>query len=156
MYWQDLCEHPSLKNLPFKIELNKMGNIIMSPTKVYHSFYQAKLSGLLYKHLTKGEALVECAIHTQQGTKVADTAWAFEKRFNQIRDEIQCSVAPEICIEVLSDSNTQQEMYIKKQLYFDNGAVEVWLCNSQGKLRFFTMKEELNRSCIAPHFPGSI
>lgn len=44
MNWQEVCEHPSLKNLPFKIELNEYGNIVMSPVKVYHSAFQVKLN----------------------------------------------------------------------------------------------------------------
>ncbi len=39
MNWQEVCEHPSLQNLPFKIELDEYGNIVMSPVKIYHSLY---------------------------------------------------------------------------------------------------------------------
>lgn len=156
MYWQEVCEHPSLKDLPFKIELDEIGKIIMSPLKVYHSFYQAKLSAFLYKYLENGEALVECAIHTQKGTKVADVAWAFNERFSIIRNEVECSVAPEICIEVFSESNTQKEMREKRQLYFDNGAVEFWLCDQQGKLSFYNKEGELKNSLLAPDFPRKI
>jgi len=31
MNWQQVCENPTLKDLPFKIELNTFGQIIMSP-----------------------------------------------------------------------------------------------------------------------------
>ncbi len=156
MQWQDVCEHPDLKNLPFKIELNESGKIIMSPTKVYHSVYQGKLSGLLYRHLTKGDALAECAIKTAKGTKVADVAWAFEKRLETIINETECSIAPEICIEVISDSNTRAEMLEKKQLYFDNGAIEVWLCDRRGKICFYNQQGELESSLLAPDFPNEV
>ena len=42
MQWQDVCEHSELKDLPFKIELNKYGKIVMSPVKVIHSALQGK------------------------------------------------------------------------------------------------------------------
>lgn len=156
MYWQEVCEHPSLKDLPFKIELDNFGKITMSPTKVYHSFYQAELSGLLREHLKKGTTLVECAIKTNQGTKVADVAWAFKDRFKIIRHEIQCSIAPEICIEVLSTSNSKKEMQIKRALYFEAGAIEVWLCNQQGQLTFYNSDGKLKKSQLAPDFPKKI
>ena len=35
MQWHEVCEHPSLQNLPFKIELNERGQILMSPVKVW-------------------------------------------------------------------------------------------------------------------------
>ncbi len=34
MNWQEVCEHPSLQNLPFKLELNEVGKVIMSPVRV--------------------------------------------------------------------------------------------------------------------------
>ncbi|MCK5729078.1 MAG: Uma2 family endonuclease [Methylococcales bacterium] len=156
MYWQEVCEHPDLQNLPFKIELDKIGKIIMSPTKVYHSFYQADLSSLLRNHLSDGAALVECAIKTAEGTKVADVAWASSDRKALIFNEAECSVAPEICIEVLSDSNTKKEMKEKRALYFASGALEVWLCSQQGKLTFYNMDGKLKNSMLAPKFPTHI
>jgi hypothetical protein len=55
MDWQPVCEHPSLRNLPFKIELNELGKIILSLLKVAHSLYQGKLTRLLYQHLQQGK-----------------------------------------------------------------------------------------------------
>jgi Uma2 family endonuclease len=154
MNWLEVCEHPSLRDLPFKIELDEIGRIIMSPLKVSHSFYQGKLSGLLYRHLHDGEVLVECAINTPKGTKVADVAWAFSERFNRIRTEVECSIAPEICIEVLSMSNSKKEISLKKHLYFERGALEVWICDLEGRLRFYDAHGELKYSQFAPDFPN--
>ncbi len=39
MTWLEVCEHRSLQNLPFKIEIDEKGRILMSPVKVYHSAY---------------------------------------------------------------------------------------------------------------------
>jgi hypothetical protein len=79
MQWQEVCEHPSLQNLPFKIELNERGQILMSPVKIYHSAFQGKISRLLPDN---GIVLPECAIKTTKGTKVADIAWCSEHRNN--------------------------------------------------------------------------
>ena len=117
MNWLEVCEHPDLQNLPFKIELDETGKIIMSPTKVYHSIYQGEIVCLLFASSHAGKAMVECAITTRKGTKVADVAWASPERVAMIWSEIECSVAPELCVEVLSSTNTQ--------LYFEQGALEV-------------------------------
>jgi hypothetical protein len=37
MNWLEVCEHPALQDLPFKIELDETGKIIMAPTKVYRN-----------------------------------------------------------------------------------------------------------------------
>ena len=47
MLWQEVCEHPALRNLPFKIELNKRGTILMSPVNVSHSLFQENILILL-------------------------------------------------------------------------------------------------------------
>ena len=57
--------------------------------------------------------------------------------------------APEICVEILSPSNSDEEMLIKTELYLARGAQEVWLVNVQGKLRFFSHSGELTSSARA-------
>mgnify|MGYP001313879954 CR=1 FL=1 len=37
--------------------------------------------------------------------------------------------APEICLEILSPSNSIVEMEMKRALYFEAGAREVWECD---------------------------
>ena len=103
-----------MQNLPFKIELNEKGQILMSPVKVFHAAFQGKITQLLPK---QGVVLAECAIKTSKGTKVADIAWCSEERFARIEREAECSIAPEVCIEVVSSSNTSSEMEEKRALY---------------------------------------
>ena len=114
MNWLEVCEHPDLQNLPFKIELDETGKIIMSPTKVYHSIYQGEIAYQLRVLSPTGKTLVECAIATRKGTKVAGVAWASPERLATIWSEIECSIAPELCVEVLSSTNTRQEMQAKR------------------------------------------
>lgn len=49
MQWQEACENQYLKNLPFKIELNDQGKVLMNPVKVNHSLLQGKLLGIYIK-----------------------------------------------------------------------------------------------------------
>src|SRR5882724_1671684 len=123
MTWQQLCEDKRFANLPFKVELSRTGKIIMSPTRNKHGFFQSQLVILLKKHLPHGETLVECAIDTPEGTIVADASWASRDRFKIIENEFSCSVAPEICVEVWSPSNTTEELALKRQLYLGKGAI---------------------------------
>ena len=37
MDWREVIENPSLRNLPFKIETNEWGQIVMTPATVRHS-----------------------------------------------------------------------------------------------------------------------
>ncbi len=156
MNWQEVCEHPSLKDLPFKIELDELGKIIMSPVKIYHSILQGEIEFLLRSLLKSGKTLPECAIKTGKGTKVADVAWASLDVLSKIKDETEASIAPEICVEVISSSNTKKEMAEKRQLYFEAGAIEVWMCNENGDMSFFNAEQQLTRSVSVPEFPEKV
>ena len=156
MNWQEVCEHPSLKDLPFKIELDEMGKIIMSPVKLYHSLFQGEIEFLLRSLLKNGKAIPECAIKTSKGTKVADVAWISLDLLIKIKHEFEASIAPEICIEIISGSNSKKEMIEKRALYFEAGAKEVWLCDENGDMSFFNTEQQLNQSELVPLFPLKI
>ncbi|AFZ58300.1 Uma2 family endonuclease [Anabaena cylindrica FACHB-243] len=157
MKWQEVCENRHLQDLPFKIELNKWGQIVMSPVKIKHSFYQGRIQRLLESLLDTGEVMPECAINTSDGVKVADVVWCSEERFDIIQDEVSASIAPEICIEVKSIGNTVDQMEFKKKLYFEAQAIEVWLCNEQGEIKFYNEQHgELPQSLLVPDFPKQI
>jgi len=156
MNWQEVCEHPSLQDLPFKIELNERGEVVMALTTVSHAARQGEINGRLGSLCRGGNVPSECAIYTTKGTKVADVAWASEERFLRIKDETECSIAPEVCVEVLSLSNTNDEITEKRKLYFDQGAQEVWLCHSDGAIHFYNAAGRLEQSVLFPHFPQHI
>lgn len=155
MNWQDVCEHPSLQNLPFKIELNERGEIVMNAVQVIHSLYQGEIEYRLRRLLKNGRTLPECAIKTAKGTQVADVAWATADTVRKIKGEVECSIAPEICVEVVSASNTGEEMEEKKGLYFARGAQEVWVCED-GVMRFYRADGPLEKSSLVPNFPKII
>jgi len=156
MNWQQVCEHGALQNLPFKIELDEQGRILMSPVKVYHSAFQGKIGVILDRLSPKGNVLSECAIRTRKGTKVADVAWASAERFKMIIHETECSVSPEICISVLSSANTADEINEKTELYFEKGCKEVWICSKEGIISFHSPEGERDQSMIVPDFPDKI
>ncbi len=156
MNWQEVVESPYLQNLPFKIETNEFGEIIMNPVKIGHSIYQGEISSVMKNMRPEGVVMVECAIKTRKGTKVADVAWASMTVIDQIEKETDASVAPEICVEVLSMSNSDKEIVGKRKLYFKRGAVEVWTCDSYGEMRFFDAGGKLEQSKMFPEFPKQI
>ncbi|MCI5150128.1 MAG: Uma2 family endonuclease, partial [Candidatus Electrothrix sp. MAN1_4] len=42
MDWASVIANPYLQNLPFKIELNKWGKILMSPASNHHGILQSE------------------------------------------------------------------------------------------------------------------
>jgi Uma2 family endonuclease len=155
-FWKRLCLDERFANAPYKIETNAQGQIIMSPTRNWHGFYTAEITKLLEKFLPHGKIIVECAVDTTGGTKEADVAWLSPGRFEIVKDQFSCSVAPEICVEVASTSNTFQELMGKKDLYLAAGALEYWLCDEKGLMQFFDPKGLLQRSTLCPDFPVKV
>ncbi|NET61436.1 MAG: Uma2 family endonuclease [Symploca sp. SIO2E6] len=156
MEWQEVCENKYLKDLPFKIELNKWGQIVMSPAKPKHSICQGLITDLLNSLIEQGMAFPECAIDTPDNVKVADVVWASDARLDIIEEEDVASIAPEICVEVKSASNTIKEMEEKKDLYLAAKAEEVWLCDQTRRMRFYNRQGELGASLLVPDFPKQI
>ena len=156
MTWLDLCNDRSLQDLPYKIELNKAGKIIMSPTRNRHGYFAGKIARLLAKLMKDGEILVELGIDTEDSTKVADVAWASPKLFSIIKDEASCSIAPEICVEVRSPFNSDTEMEEKRKLYLAAGAKEFWLCDQGGRMEFFAPAGQIIHSALCPDFPAQL
>ena len=156
MTWKQICLDPRFRDLPFKIELNKRGQIIMSPTRNFHGFFAFKIGEQIRKHLPDGEVIMECAVDTADGTKEADLAWVSKGRWAIICDEFSSSIAPEICVEVVSASNSREEMLRKRELYIKAGAQEYWICHEDGKLEFFGGSGVLKKSRMCPKFPGKI
>ena len=149
MEWSEVIENPLFENLPFKIELNRFGQILMSPASNSHGNMEYRAGRALEQSCPPGEIIIECSIQTSDGVKVADVAWASTEFINKYGYSTPYLQAPEICVEILSPSNSEEEMRIKTELYLACGAQEVWLINAQGKLRFFSHSGELSSSARA-------
>jgi Uma2 family endonuclease len=148
MTWKEIIANPTLQNLPFRIETNERGQIVMTPTTNHHSCLRAILLFMLAKWLPGGVIMPECNIETRLGVKVADVVWASSSFMAAHGDEDSYSKAPELCIEVLSPSNSNSEMQEKRTRYFEQGALEFWLCDTAGRLSFFGPQAQLEHSLL--------
>lgn len=154
--WEDLCQDKSLQDLPYKIELTGRGQVLMSPTYFYHGNYAGRIISLLARQMGHGEVSAECAVQTSDGVREADVTWVSLDRYELIKDDFASHIAPELCVEILSPSNSIEEMMEKRRLFIAAGAEEYWLCNKEGKIRFFDADQELPNSRLCPDFPRDI
>src|SRR2546430_17050497 len=99
MNWLDLCKDKNLQDLPYRLELSREGKIVMSPTRNRHGYLQSRIARVLGELMSTGETLVECAIETEDATKVADVVWVSEERVRIIKNEASCSVPPANCMQ---------------------------------------------------------
>ena len=132
LQWADVMANPFLKDLPFKIELNRWGKIEMSPASNQHGAVQVDIATELKKK-RGGRVLVECSIQTSDGVRVADVAWVSNARLKVLGWTTPFAQAPEICVEIMSPANTWAEMHMKAGLYLQAGAQQVWVVSLDGK-----------------------
>jgi Uma2 family endonuclease len=147
MDWAGVISNPLLQNLPFKIELNKWGKILMSPASNSHGHIQFEIGASIKEGKNgRGKVIMECSIQTSQGVKVADVAWASDDFFTRHGYETPYKRAPEICVEIMSPSNSRAEMEEKIELYLAKGAKEVWIVSEDGTAEYFTCEGRMPQS----------
>ena len=157
--WGELLADRELAKVEGRIETDRHGHIIMSPPPApSHGSFQSEIAYLLRSLLPVGRVLTECQISTADGVKAADVAWASPERMTQLGDKVCFPHAPDICVEVISPGNTEEELDEKMALYFDAGAREVWLCAKGGAMSFFTAGGALpvRGSKLCPQFPRQV
>jgi Uma2 family endonuclease len=156
--WKEILADPDLAKLPYRIETDQYGRILMSPPPASrHGRRQVKIGSLLLQLLPGGETISECPVSTAGGVRAVDVAWLAPDRAEIGQDPIVFVRAPDICVEILSPSNTASETDEKRTLYFDAGASEVWTCNLDGSITFFVNPDhQQDNSFICPAFPNRI
>ncbi len=158
--WAELCEDTAYAAWESKMETDQHGNVIMYPAaESSHGSSQGDLSYHL-KRLLGGRVIVECPVSTSLGVKVPDAAWCSPQRYQQAKADgaMALRIASEICVEFLSPSNSGEEMRIKRALYFEAGAEEVWLCNLDGSMCFYMKANTdtpMQASSRCPQFPAT-
>jgi Uma2 family endonuclease len=134
-----LIADPRYAGLPGRFELNGWGQIIMTPpADFWHYRVAARLVRLLTAALG-GEAVQEGAVAVEaRGVLIADVVWCSPAFLAGHGGERVLQAAPEICVEVLSPSNSTKEIDDKRAAYLAAGALEVWIVDPVGRsIAFF-------------------
>ena len=161
--WDQLRTDPvivqELKKHEGRVETDRHGHIILVPLREFaHGGYQSEISCRLHTLLPNGRVIIGCPISTADGVKVSDVVWISRPRVAATNRKDCLTAAPEICVEVLSPDNTRIEMAETKALYFAAGAKEVWFCDRDGRMTFFTNAASRGQksSKFCPEFPRQI
>ena len=64
--------------------------------------------------------------------------------------------APELCIEIVSPSDSKQEMAQKTELYLARGAQEVWIVHEGAEIDIFTHTGQLTKSQFSENLVNTI
>jgi Uma2 family endonuclease len=136
--WLEMIDDPLLAAIPYKVELNEKGSIEVSPASNRHGIMQAFVTGEFAKQRPDGTTITECSVETRIGVRVPDVAWTSRDFIGRHGVANPFPSAPEICVEVLSPSNTAAEISERVAAYLEAGTIEVWLVRDDGGVEIIT------------------
>jgi Uma2 family endonuclease len=146
--WQRLLEDPVLRSIPGKLELNEKGAIEVSPANPRHGRLQAWVAGELRRLRPDGTTITECPLETELGIRVPDVVWASAGFMRRHGVDDPFSSAPELCIEILSPTNSRLEIDEKVAAYLGAGAIEVWLVAEDGTVEMLGVNGRIEASSL--------
>ena len=151
--WEQLADDPMVAAIPCKVELNEKGVIEVSPPTTQHGVIQAFVVRELARQRPEGTVITECPVETDIGMRMPDVVWASAEFMATHGIEKQFRVAPELCVEVLSPTNTRPEMAEKTAAYLAAGAREVWLVGEDGAPEIHTSSGRASVSTLGFELP---
>lgn len=150
--WRGLIKNTFFRDVPYKVELNKFGQILMGPASNRRGILKFRIGNQIEKIKQSGTIILNSSILTGEGVRVADVAWASDEFYAEFGEKTPYPKAPEICVEVKSPASSKAEMGEKTRLYLEKGALEVWIVDENAKVNFYTHTGKLKKSKIAAGF----
>jgi Uma2 family endonuclease len=83
-------------------------------------------------------------------------AWISEERWDATPHDSVLTVAPEICVEIQSPSNSLPQILERKDWFFATGAQEFWYCDPRGGMHFHKPSGAVDQSVLCPKFPKTL
>ena len=132
----ELVKDPTLSDLPYKIEINLWGKVETTPASFWHGRLQGSIAAQLAEQLRHGESLTEVPILTEIGVRAPDVGWGSKDYLEANANASPAPRAPESCVEIVSPSNTDDEIRQKIRAYLAAGAREVWIVTEEGRISY--------------------
>jgi ABC-type branched-subunit amino acid transport system ATPase component len=140
-----VCDAPALEAADFYTEgLHLHGGTHKGGSASRRGELIGAISALLARSLPDGHVLVDVPIETNDGIRKADVAWISNARRSTLCREPAYSGAPEICVHLPGVERGEYEVHKTIPLLYRKGAIENWICESNGKLQ--VMRSHANDS----------
>jgi len=121
---------------PDCFELNEFGELILSPKPTTR--HQGTASEVAYQLTVQlGPRALTASVLTDRGVRVPDVVWMTPERWAECKDQTPLQLVPDVCVEVLSPSNTREEIAMKVGAYLRGGAREAIVVGLKGEVEFF-------------------
>jgi Uma2 family endonuclease len=143
--WSALAADPES---PDHFELNQFGELIVTPKPTSgHQRVASAIARILSSQLG-GEGVTDVSILTDRGVRAPDVVWMPSERWAACKGQSPLEVVPDVCVEVLSPSNTREEIEMKVGAYLRGGAREVYVVGLKGEIEIFGPKGKRDSSAL--------
>jgi Uma2 family endonuclease len=132
--WNALAADPEC---PDRYELTEFGELILSPRPSNDHQAIAFAVGVQLTQQLGPRAATDIAVYTDRGIRVPDVVWMPPARWAEYKGQTPFPVAPDVCVEVLSPSNSREEIAMKAGAYLRGGAQEVIAVGLRGEVEYF-------------------
>jgi Uma2 family endonuclease len=143
--WQWLAADPES---PDYFELDQFGELILSPKPTPGHQAVASEVGFQLMTLLGPRAAIDVSILTDRGVRAPDVIWMPSERWAACKGQSPLELVPEVCVEVLSPSNTREEIEMKVGAYLRGGAREVLVVGLKGEIEIFGPKGKRDASAL--------
>jgi ABC-type polysaccharide/polyol phosphate transport system ATPase subunit len=138
-----VCDGAAEEAVDFYVErLHLQGGVKVQASGSRRGELIGAISELLVRSLRNGRVLYDIPVETRDGIFKIDVGWISNDRRATLSRHPVYSGAPEICVQVDRGEIGRVEVIRSIPLLFGAGAVENWLCGSNGNLN------------IIRHYPG--
>lgn len=132
--WRALADDPSS---PDYYELTQFGELIVSPRPMTGHQRVASAVARMITAQCGGEGVTGVSVLTDRGVRAPDVVWMPSECWVACKGQSPLEVVPDLCVEVLSPSNTREEIDMKIAAYLRGGAREVIVVGLKGEIEIF-------------------
>jgi Uma2 family endonuclease len=125
--WQAMCADPAFDDVIGKVELDEWGDVLMNPPVGKPHGWTATRIAIVLEQFLRGVTMVEVGIITSLGVRVPDVIWCSDAWLARHSENAPLTSAPEICVEIVSPTNSFPELRRKARAYIEAGAMEAWI-----------------------------
>ena len=131
--WRALCADPTFEDFG-KIELTQWGEILVSPVGKQHALLASE-KGAVLRAALGGRTMVEVGILTELGVRAPDLARCSDAWLEAHPEDAPLASAPELCIEILSPTNSIIKLREKAAAFVRACAMEAWILLPEQRAR---------------------
>jgi Uma2 family endonuclease len=143
--WQTLAADPES---PDYFELDQFGELILSPKPTTGHQRVASAIARILTSQCGGEGVTEVSVVTDRGVRVPDVVWMPSDHWAACKGQSPLEAVPDVCVEVLSPSNTREEIEMKIGAYLRGGAREVYVVGLKGEIEIFGPQGKRDASAL--------